>query len=294
MMKKLVLTWWLVMCAGLAWAQAPVPLLWKVSSGANSMYLLGSFHLLKPTDYPLAPSVDAALADAQQLYFEVSPQEMESADLADKMNRTALRTDGRTLQQALPPKAWAGLRAYAAKAGMPLEPLQPFKPWFVALALTLAEFQKLGFSPALGLDQHLMQAAARSQKPAWGLETADAQIQMLDSMDAAIQGDFLAETLLDLQDMPGQTDTLHRAWREGDAKGLERESMADLRARFPALYTRLIVDRNRAWLPQLQDLLDGKKPGGRALVVVGALHLVGRDGVVRMLADKGYRVERLP
>lgn len=292
MRRILWLCVWLL-SSTLAWAQSPVPLLWKVSSGANSIYLLGSFHLLKPTDYPLASSVNAALADARQLYFEVSPQEMQSADMADLMNRAARRTDGRTLQQALPPPTWAALRAYAAKAGMPLEPLQPFKPWFVALAMTLAEIQKLGFSPALGLDQHLMQAAARDQKPAWGLETADAQIQMLDGMDAATQGDFLAETLIDLQDLPGQTDTLHRAWREGDAAALEREGMADLRTRFPVLYTRLIVDRNRAWLPQLQALLEGKKAGGRALVVVGALHLVGPDGVVQMLASQGYRVERL-
>jgi len=293
-MKRILWACCLLLSTTLAWAQAPVPLLWKVSSDSSSIYLLGSFHLLKPTDYPLAPSVDAALADAQQLYFEVSPQDMLSADLSDKMNRAALRTDGRTLQQALPPKTWLALRAYADKAGMPLEPLQSFKPWFVALALTLAEFQNLGFSPALGLDQYLMQAAARSQKPARGLETADAQIQLLNGMDAATQGDFLAETLIDLQDMPGQTDTLYRAWREGDAAALERESMADLRTRFPALYTRLIVDRNRAWLPQLQALLAGKKAGGRTLVVVGALHLLGKDGVVQMLTNKGYRVERLP
>lgn len=292
-MKKLWLTWLLVLWTGLVWAQPPVPMLWKVGGkGPHSVYLLGSFHMLKDSDYPLAPAVGAALADAQQLYFEVSPQEMQSPDLAEKMNRAALRTDGKALQQALPPKTWAALQAYAAKTGMPLDALQAYKPWFVALAMTLAEFQKLGFTPALGLDQYLMREAARSRKPTHGLESADAQIQLLDSLDTALQGDFLAETLIDLQDMPAQTEALHGAWHRGDDLALDRISAGDMRQRFPVLYQRVNVDRNRAWLPQVEALLQPGS-GGNTLVVVGAMHLVGSDGLVQMLQARGYRVQRL-
>lgn len=291
-MKKMVLVWLLVLWTGLAWAQPPVPLLWKVSGAQGSVYLLGSFHLLKESDYPLAPSVDAALADVKEVYFEVSPQEAQSPALAEKMNRVAMRTNGKTLQQSLSPKTWTALQAYAAKNQMSLEPLQSFKPWFIAVGLTMAEFMKLGFSPAVGLDQYFMTRAEQTKKPAWGLETADAQITLLDGMDAATQGDFLTETLIDLQDMPTLVGALHDAWRQGDDAALDRLGSADMRARFPKLYQQLLVDRNRAWLPKLEVLL---QPGasGNALVVVGALHLVGRDGLVQMLQARGYRVQRL-
>ena len=74
---------------------APVPLLWKVSDADNSLYLLGSFHLLRKDDYPLAPEVDAAFADAESLLFEIAPSEMASTALATAMGQAALRSDGR-------------------------------------------------------------------------------------------------------------------------------------------------------------------------------------------------------
>jgi uncharacterized protein YbaP (TraB family) len=57
-------------------APPPVPLLWKVSDADNDLYLLGSFHLLRPDDYPLSADVDSAFADAEALVLELSPEEM--------------------------------------------------------------------------------------------------------------------------------------------------------------------------------------------------------------------------
>ena len=82
---------------------SPVPLLWKASAGERSVYLLGSFHLLKPSDYPLSADVDAAFDDAESLLFEMPPEEMGSIALAMEMGQAALRTDGTTLDSELPP-----------------------------------------------------------------------------------------------------------------------------------------------------------------------------------------------
>ena len=71
---------------------APVPLLWKVSDDDNTIYLLGSFHLLKPDDYPLSKDVDEAFADAESIVFELPPEEMSSPTLAMQMGQAALRT----------------------------------------------------------------------------------------------------------------------------------------------------------------------------------------------------------
>ena len=81
----------------------PVPLLWKVSDSDNSVYLLGSFHMLRADDYPLSPDVDAALADAEAVMFELPPEEMGSKELAAKLMTAAVRTDGTMLDSDLTP-----------------------------------------------------------------------------------------------------------------------------------------------------------------------------------------------
>lgn len=291
-MRQLAWVWLWALSTTLAWAQAPVPMLWKVSDDDNSIYLLGAFHMLKASDYPLAPSVNAALADVQQVFFEVAPREMADPALPAKMMQAATRTDGKTLQQTVSPATWRALQRYAAKNQMDVASLQGLKPWFVGMLLALTESQKLGLNPALGLDRHLMDRAAQAGTPTQGLETADAQIAMLDSLDATLQDAFLQDTLREMGDFKGLFEALHTAWRQGDAAALERTALAEMREQYPALYQRVNVDRNKAWLPQLDALLRDQARDN-VLVVVGALHLVGSDGVVRMLADKGYRVERL-
>ena len=292
-MKKIVLGWLWALSTTLAWAQAPVPMLWKVSDADNSIYLLGSFHMLKPSDYPLAPSVGAALADVQQVYFEVAPREMADPALPARMMQAATRTDDKTLQQAVSPATWRALQRYAAKNQMDVASLQGLKPWFVAMLLALTESQKLGLNPALGLDQHLMERAAQTGKPTQGLETAEAQIAMLDSLDGTLQDAYLQDTLREIGDFKALFEALHTAWRQGDASALERAALAEMRDQYPVLYQRVNVDRNKVWLPQLEALLKDKVRDN-VLVVVGALHLVGSDGVVHLLAGQGYPVERLP
>ncbi len=258
---------------------APVPLLWKVSDKDNAVYLLGSFHLLRPSDYPLSGDVDAAYADAERVLFELSPDEMRSPAMPQLMVQAAMRTDGKTLQQDLDAATWARLEAWAGKNGIPLASFNSFEPWFVGLTISIVEMTRQGLDPKLGLDNHFMDKALAAGKPTSGLERAQEQIAVLDGMDAAEQ-------------RQAETQRLHDAWRRGDADGLWNGMAADMRKQYPRLYKRINVDRNDAWVPKIRQLLD--QPGDDdALVVVGALHLLGEDGVVEKLRDHGYKVERI-
>ena len=278
---------------------APVPLLWKASNGDRTVYLLGSFHLLRPDDYPLSPDVDAAFADAESLLFEMAPSEMESPTLPLRMGQAALRTDGTLLDSELPPATVARLQAwYAANAarlqaaGMTAQGLQMFEPWFVGLTVGIVGMTDAGLDPALGIDRHFADAAAAAGKPAAGFETGTEQIALLDGMDATEQVQFLDEALDDAQPGSGELETLHALWRAGDARALWERMAADMRREYPKLYQRINVERNDAWLPVVESRLQG---GGDedTLVVVGALHLLGSDGLVEKLGAKGYAVERI-
>jgi uncharacterized protein YbaP (TraB family) len=277
---------------GLARAEPPKPLLWKVSDADSSVYLLGSFHLLKPSDYPLAPSTYEALADAEQVLFELSPAELNDPALGRQMAAAALRRDGSTLQASLPPETWAQLVAFAQKRQIPLENLQSFEPWYASLIVALTELSAEGLDPSLGLDRHMAQRAAGDGKPTAGLETGAQQIAVFDGMAPALQLQALQDTLDDAAGMQSEVDRLHALWRAGDAEGLYAATGAEMKRDYPELYQRVNVDRNLAWMPRLQAALDQSQDDD-TLVVVGALHLLGEDGLVARLAAKGYTVERV-
>lgn len=272
--------------------QPPVPLLWKVSGAQGSeLYLLGSFHLLKADDYPLSADVDRAFAGAQRLLFELSPEEMNSPQLATQMMQAALRRDGRQLKDDLDPATWQRLERWGVANNMPVDRLAGLKPWFVGLTVSIAQMNQQGLDPKSGLDRHLMDRAAQANKPASGLESAASQIAMLDSMSADEQRQLLREALEQVDKGDVQSRQLHDAWRRGDDVMLWRDMAAQMKREYPGLYQRINVDRNNAWLPSLQQWL---QPGrGNTLVVVGALHLLGSDGVVEKLRAQGYKVERI-
>ncbi len=277
----------------------PVPLLWKASVGERSVYLLGSFHLLKPGDYPLSADIDAAFDDAESLLFEMPPAEMGSVALALEMGQAALRTDGTTLDSELPPATAARLHAWLQAnqgrleaRGMDARMLQWFEPWFVGLNVALLGMGDAGLDPALGIDRHFAEAAAEAGKPTAGLETGREQIAFLDGMDPAEQVQMLDEALANAQPGSDDIETLHALWRTGDAAALWDRMARDMQRKYPRLYRRINVERNDAWLPDVEARLRGRGEDD-TLVVVGALHLLGGDGLVEKLRGRGYAVERI-
>ena len=279
--------------------QPPVPLLWKVSDKDNSVYLLGSFHMLHANDYPLSKDVDDALADAESLLFELPPEEMLSKELGAKLAMAALRTDGTKLDADLTPALARRLREWGTAnaeglqgAGMTPDMLQMLEPWFVALLAAIVQARDLGFDSELGLDAHLANAAKKGGKPASGLESGAEQLAMLDGMTRAQQLQMLEDAIADSPQDTDELATLHGLWRAGDADTMWQEMGLKMRREYPELYARINTQRNDAWVPKLEARL--KEPGtDDTLVVVGTLHLLGKDGVVEKLKNRGYTVERI-
>ena len=275
----------------------PVPLLWKVSDANNSVYLLGSFHMLREDDYPLSKDVDAALADSESVLFELPPEEMGSAELGRKMILAGMRTDGTRLDGDLTPSLSAKLAAWTKENAASLtkihlapETLQVMEPWYVSLLITILQANSRGFDSRLGLDNNIAASAKAANKITGGLETGTQQLAMLDGMDKTQQLQMLDEALADNDDR--ELEQLHREWRDGDADDLANHMVSEMRTKYPAMYARINTERNDTWVPKLEARLAA--PGtDDTLVVVGAMHLLGNDGVVEKLRKKGYKVERI-
>jgi uncharacterized protein YbaP (TraB family) len=279
----------LALCAGAHAAEAKT-FGWK-ATGKNGgvVYLVGSIHVLTPDFYPLNPALDAAFKDADLLVEEVDMADMLDPTAQLRILSRGMLPGDQSLDKLLSPSTLALVRKATGDLGPAGQPLMRFKPWMLAIALQGLELQKAGYDPEIGLDKHFYDQAKSAGKSVQGLETADYQISVFDGMTMEQQDRMLAQTLKELQTELASVGKLADAWKSGDAPTVERIVQAELKAE-PQMYQRLLVDRNKAWLPKIEALF--ARPG-HALVVVGAAHLVGADGVIAMLKAKGYTVEQM-
>lgn len=273
-------------------ASKHIPLLWKVSDQDNSVYLLGSFHMLKPDDYPLSPDVDAAFADSSSLVFEVAPSDLLSPETAVKFQQAAGYSDGKTLSQVLPEDVKARLEQLLSATGGSLAQVEASEPWAVSLGMILGLAQAAGFRQEQGLDMHFIRLAGESGKPVAGLESVDDQIAALDGSPHAEQAFSLGKLLENPQKAITDLLELHDAWKTGDVQKLNEEMRVKMQQETPESYRLINTARNDAWVPGIERYLTDSD-NDNALIVVGALHLLGEDGVVEKLRAKGYAVERV-
>ena len=263
--------------------------LWKVQAGARVLYLAGSVHALTADAYPLSQAFERAFAASGTLVEEIDLAEADSFAAAPMLLTKGMYPDGRTFDRTVSRETAALVAARLTASGLPAEMIQTMKPWMVMLTISALEAQKAGLDPNLGLDKHFFDRAKAAGKPVVGLETAESQIDRLDRMPDALQEQLLRSTISELDTQRDSLRMIVSAWRRGDAASIEKTLLSSFTP-YPAAYRSLIVERNQNWVPQIDACLARPQP---CLVVVGAAHLVGPDGLLTLLQRKGYRVEQL-
>ena len=250
---------------------------------------MGSIHFFKKENYPLKQSIEQAFDAAAKLVLEIdlqsaTPERTQQVTLGKGVFR-----DGTTLQQSVAKETYDLTEQRARELGIDLRALNPLKPWLVALTLTTMKLQKLGFDPGYGIDRHFAERAKRSGKSTGGLESLEFQVGLFDGMARSDQEMMLRETLKELDQLDQGVEQIVQLWLKGDVGSLEEWLLAGMRE-YPAVHEKVIVERNRHWLPQIEKMI---AQGENALVIVGSAHLVGREGVIELLKQRGYTVEQL-
>jgi uncharacterized protein YbaP (TraB family) len=260
--------------------------LWKVQGEQNSVYLIGSVHVLKKSDYPLAAPIEAAFSNAAVVAFETDIAALDDPAIAMKLLTKSQLPEGQTLSKQLSPEVYKSLAGHLKETGLPPEMFEQFTPGMAAMTIAMLQLQKLGLDPNQGVDKHFFPMARQSGKEIVPLETVDFQIGLLTDF-TKVEGELLMKTTLkDMDTLMKDLPKLLTAWKNGDADGLEK-MLNEAMKESPAIYKRLLTDRNRNWLPKIEELARGKK---NAVVIVGAGHLVGKEGVVELLRKKGWKV----
>ena len=274
-----------------ALAQEPAKkhFLWSVKSTTNTVYLLGSLHVLGKDSYPLGDAYEKAFADSEIVVFEVDPGELEKPETIQFILKKAALEKGKTLEDVISPEAYEQAKKELKEMGADINMFTLTKPWFVALTATILKLSKMGFDPEYGVDGYFYEKAAKSGKEVRGLETARYQIELIASLGDESHDDVLLHTLKDLDVIEIELPNLVSSWQRGDL-GQFQDLIFRSYVDYPTVYQKLFVDRNNNWLPYIEGYLKEDK---NYLVVVGAGHLVGNEGLVKLLTDKGYIVEQM-
>lgn len=276
----------LLVAVSASYAGAPV---WKVSKDGNQLFVAGTIHVLSKADYPLPAAFEVAYRQASLVVLETDLELMKGPKAQQQLLQMMVYNDGRTLQQVLDRQTMAELEQYLAGRGIPVANVQRFKPGMLALTLTVMELQRLGLGEA-GVDAVYHARALADHKVLGQLESVEQQLEFIASLGQGQENEVISHTLRELKELPAVMQSLKEVWRNGDIRKLDELSLAPFRDGFPALYASLIVARNKAWVPQIEALL---ATGEVELVLVGALHLAGDEGVLSLLAKRGYSVQQL-
>jgi uncharacterized protein YbaP (TraB family) len=275
--------WLLALCllgSLTARAQSPV---WALHGAHNTVYLAESVHLLKPGESVLPAAFTRAYDDSSQLVMEMDLAKLDTSNVTAWMLEHGRYPEGQSMTQALGPERFARVAAQAATLGLPIEQLAVLRPWVVALTLTDLMYLQLGYDPQSGVEEQLVARARQDGRATAGLETLDEELGQLDRMSAEDQARFLELTLEDLKDTRSETDQMLGAWRTGDNAELAAQ-LSDAYNQFPELYRVLVSERNQRWLPQIKSYLGADH---NVLIVVGALHVVGKGGLLELLRGAG-------
>ncbi|HEV2081655.1 MAG TPA: TraB/GumN family protein [Brevundimonas sp.] len=270
--------------------QAPAgsgPALWVVRDADSTIYLFGTVHVLRPTTAWGTPAVDAAFADAEEIWFEITNPDDQAAALPLIMEHGM--DPSRPLNTLLTEAEYAKLGEAAGVVGVPVQQLNIMRPWLVGLTLSMAPLVKAGYDPTSGIELVLRARAVAEGKPVKGLETIEEQIRILAGFPEDAQLNFLRQSLETYENAATELDDLVAAWSTGDVDGLAgfAHEMRDDDAR---IYDAMLTRRNTNWAGQIQTLLEGE---GTVFIAVGAAHLAGDDSVQTILARRGVTVERV-
>lgn len=263
--------------------------LWKIDSEHNTVYLLGSIHILRQEDHPLPKLMQDTFDDVDALVFETDMASAETMGAQYMMLSKATGDGPDTLQTILTEDAYDIAAQEAAELGLSINQLGVFEPWFVAIYIEQLKFEQLGFKPEYGVDKYFFNRAQQAGKDLYALETLEYQIDLFDQLNWSDQEMLLLETFTELDYYESMSQTMVDSWRSGNITALE-EMILEPFEEYPHLYTIFISERNDNWLPQIEGFL---QEGDDYLVIVGAGHLVGPDGLITLLQNEGYSIEQV-
>ena len=267
--------------------------LYRVQHDGHTAYLFGTIHVGQASFYPLEPVVLRALTESSKVAVELDIRDQPPLKAA--VDKYGMLTPPQTLDQVLAPDTLKSLQQALNRLQIPFAAIAKMKPWTVSNVLLAVTLERAGFTRDLGIEIVLLGQAKTLDKPVVSLESADFQIGLFDTLDAAQQEQYLRETLQTIRSgkIDRQSGALMDAWGRADSDELAKLLLQELsEPTVTADFTKrvLLDQRNGSLTVAIQNLIDAE---ASSFVAIGLLHLVGAESVPKLLERHGYRVEKL-
>ena len=263
------------------------PALWKLSDDDTTIFLFGGVHML-PTGLDWQSGmVNEVINSADMLVLELSPEEQAKAP--DVLASIAADSPQDPIEERIPPQFVSEFEKLASRTRISRAQLDGMESWAAALMLGNAVSRNAALSLDNGTEKQLTKRFEAQGKPVSGLETAEYQLGLFDSLSQQTQDILLARTIGDAETASAKFDRLIAAWAKGDTDSVAYYADSELRA-VPGLALPLLTRRNQQWAAWIRDRMEAP---GTILIAVGTGHLVGDDSVQSMLEAQGYKVERV-
>lgn len=266
---------------------ASAPDFWLAERGSQKLWLLGSIHVGSEEMYPLSPVIMQSWEHAENLIIETDLS--NTAENNQTLLNYAMLPSDSTLIRQLNEPLYRKTMDVASQYQLKEPLLAHFRPWFIAITLQQQAIQLAGYQSDLGIDQYFIKQAKSRQLPVTWLETPEQQLAYLAGL-GDVEDDFLDATLQQISKVHEELPELIKAWGKGDREKIQ--TLLDDESTSPELqhYLKqyLLKERNQRWIPKIMS-----QPSTNNFIVVGAMHLYGRDGLLKLLESNGYRLTHI-
>lgn len=257
---------------------------WKAQSANTTAYLLGSIHFAKPDIYPLDKQIESAFEQAAYLVVELDQKKLDQEAMRRHILERGMYTQPDSVESHISETTLKLLKEYLDKYDMPLQGYNRMKPGFLAMTLSIAHVIRLGYLPDYGIDMYFLKKA--QDKKVLQLETYEDQLDLF--FDMPDEELFLKATLTQMKDIEQQIEDTVTAWKNGDTNRMMENVLIEPQQDYPELrsvYNKIYTQRNIKMAKKISRYLQGKKI---YFIVVGAGHLIGKQGIVNLLKNRGY------
>ncbi len=275
----------LLLCNFLGFSQSFV---WKIKGKGTEFYIGGSIHILRDQDYPLPKEFYEAYDQSDVLTTELDMNEMKNPSNSIKMQQALIFQDDRTLSGVLSKDVYNKLDSVSNAMGVNLKLMEKLKPSMVVISLSFQSLQKLGVTTE-GVDTHFTEKAVNDKKSRLFLESFDEQLGFIKDMGEGNEDEFVLYSIEDIEKNEEVFTDLLENWKKGQQE-LLNDQLLEFKSNYPDVYNTLVLKRNNNWMMLLEKYMDTAEI---EFVVVGAMHLVGKDGLLAQLKKKGYEVSQL-
>jgi uncharacterized protein len=261
-------------------------LLWEITGNGlkEPSYLFGTMHILCASDARLSSNLKNIIKNCKQIYFEIDMDNM--AELMGAMKYLRMN-DGVKLSDLLTTAEYEKVKDYFEKnkTMLPLSMMTRFKPYFVS---SLIGEKMMTCEKKNGMEELIMRESKQYDKEIKGLETTEFQASIFDSIPYDKQAKDLVAYIDSIDTYRQTTMEMVDVYRDQDLDRMD----ALMKKSDPGMeeyMDLLLYNRNRHWVMQLPPIMQG----GSVLVAVGAGHLAGDQGVIKLLQKKGYTLKPL-